>query len=205
VVSVEGEEHSENWAFQHVARHPLVRAVLFRKSRFLSDEGLAHLASLRYVETLELGGFVGDEGGVYLGGLMSLRQLLLENTAVTDRGLAFLRGLVNLVSLSIGMPASGTGLAHLESLSKLRSLSISAPLTDAGLALLARLPISRLELSGLRATREGILQLRDMDADIEIHRSDLSHDEIRDLESHFGRRLYMPWPGRRYLGRMPLE
>ena len=69
----------------------------------IADAQLAHLASLRSLESLDLEATeIGDLGLQALGGLSSLKTLRLDATTVSDNGLAHLAGLRALASLRLG-------------------------------------------------------------------------------------------------------
>jgi hypothetical protein len=126
----------------HAQRHPLV-----------TDEGLAHLRGLRWLQRLDLTytgvrgpGLVhlqnnkhlrwlvlwdpplGDEGLKYLAKLDSLTYLLLGDNGTLGKGLANLAGLTNLRSLSLRCKAiNSEGLAHLSRMNFLTDLSLRVP------------------------------------------------------------------------------
>lgn len=107
-----------------------------------SDAILAHVGRLRRLERLDARTTrVTDAGLAQLRGLSELRSLSCSGTpALTDAGLAHLSGLGRLESLSIEGPTriEGPGLAHLASLNRLRGLLIHIE-SEAGLPSLSRL------------------------------------------------------------------
>src|SRR5262249_23027597 len=65
-------------------------------SDVLSDEGLAHVAPLKNLETLSLSSAgISDNGLQHLAGLTKLEALDLSQTKITDAGLKHLAGLTN--------------------------------------------------------------------------------------------------------------
>ena len=92
-----------------------------------TDAGLAHLASLRDLHTLYLGGSRIDGSGIpQLKSVTSLTNLWLDETAVTDDNLRHLRHLPQLQRLVLSStPITDAGLTHLTSLKELDYLSLA--------------------------------------------------------------------------------
>ena len=91
------------------------------------------------------------------------RKLNLDNTPVTDAGLAHLKGLNGLQSLSLtGTPVTDAGLAHLKGLAELQMLDLTrTQVTDAGLAHLKGLDgLKSLSLNGTPVTDAGLAHLK---------------------------------------------
>lgn len=155
----------------------------------VSDEALALVSKLYRVMTINAGGCkITDDQLKHFGGLRGLNNLILNETAVTDAGLANLRPLAgNLGTLYLGeTPITDRGLDDIAALTKLKILDLSktkitdeglkklAPLgelswfligdteiTDAGLAHLANLKnLSRLTVKGSKVTDAGIDKLK---------------------------------------------
>lgn len=83
---------------------------------------------------------ITDAGLAHLGGFTTLQILDLDNTHVTDAGLEHLRGLTNLRLLYLfNTRVTDAGLAHLRGLTVLQELSLyNTQVTDAGVAELRR-------------------------------------------------------------------
>ncbi len=124
----------------------------------ISDECLATIAQFKSLESLSLRNYsrnsdnVGDAGVAHLAGLTKLESLDLEGTKLTDVGMASLAGLVNLKSLTISDTAvTNDGLKHLAGIRGLTSLHIDAQgVTDAALVHVAHLTqLERLKLGAI--------------------------------------------------------
>src|SRR5262245_40309421 len=129
---------------------------------------------------------IDDDWLVRLQGSATLRELILEKSPITDRGLANLADLPTLERLElIDIPVTdaglaplgsckklqnvvlektaveGAGLAHLAELSELRCLFLNdSPVGDVGLAHVAKLTrLEMLSLSGTRVTSAGLAQI----------------------------------------------
>lgn len=79
---------------------------LLLESNGITDAGVAHLATLEHIEHLHLGGNrIGDRGLILIAGIKSLLYLhmgdQIDNTAVTDVGLAALLHSTELVEIRI--------------------------------------------------------------------------------------------------------
>lgn len=117
-----------------------------RRLRFLSleatqvtDAGLARLAEFPSLEVLDLARDpISDAGLVHIGKLVRLRGLGLAGTKITDAGLSHLAGLGNLTALHLAHTGiSDAGLAHLHGLGRLQKINISdSRVTDGGVAAL---------------------------------------------------------------------
>ena len=129
----------------------------------VSGRGLGALAALPGLGTLDLSRCpIDDEGLLAIGGLRSLRELHLAQTAITDRGMAALAKLPDLRVLDLTNVRIGdAGLAHLAGLSRLEELHVwSDSVTDAGLATIGRLPsLTSLDLRCPKVTDDGIARL----------------------------------------------
>lgn len=110
----------------------------------LTDEGLAHLADLQNVVSLNLKETrITSSGLVHLKGLASLKFLHLEQTEVDDEGVAHLIGLTNLEYLNLyATNITDRSLDRLVSLKHLKHLYLwQTDVTDEGVARLeAALP-----------------------------------------------------------------
>jgi hypothetical protein len=110
------------------------------RGRALTDEGLAHVAALGNVASLNLRDTkITSAGLIHLQDLNSLRWLHLERTAVDDQGIVYLAGLVNLEYLNLyDTKVSDKALDHIAGLKQLRSLYVwKTHVTDAGVEKLA--------------------------------------------------------------------
>lgn len=111
------------------------------KGQELTDKGLAHVAALKNVVSLNLRDTkVTDAGLVHLKGLTTLRTLHLERTQVGDAGIAHLTGLSNIEYLNLyETKVTDASLVHLEKLKKLNRLYVwQTKVTDGGVAKLAK-------------------------------------------------------------------
>ncbi len=101
-----------------------------------TDADLIHIESLKYLQSLNLGGTqVSDAGLAYLPGLTRLQRLFLNYTRATDGGLIHVRNLTGLEELNLsGTQVTDNALVHLSGLTGLWSLDLSdTGVTDAGL------------------------------------------------------------------------
>ena len=148
----------------------------FRKlslaSQQLTDKGLTHLAGLREMRVLRLGGPITDDGLRQLAGLTRLEVLGLRGSEVTGDGLQHLVALQQLRELDLAQTPvtddSLKGIAALKHLDHLEKLDLSDTfrLSDAGLGTLAalqqlkdlKLPgrLYAIEGPGLRALRQAL-------------------------------------------------
>ena len=96
--------------------------------------------------------------------LTGLRELRIEQSQVSDAGLANLEGLRNLVVLSLGYDKKITdaGLAHLRGLTKIRDLDLSRTgISDSGLRELKDMQVLQtLDIAGTRITDDGLVHLK---------------------------------------------
>jgi hypothetical protein len=132
----------------------------------ITDAGLAHVARIKTLEHLEIGGRkITDRGLAQLATLPNLESLVLRFVGVTDAGLAHLASLANLKSLTTGCGPGVTdaGLARLAGLKKLETLEIhNCPgITDAGIQVLSRnTALQSLRISDSQVTVEGARTFR---------------------------------------------
>ncbi len=106
---------------------------------------------------------VTDAGLAQLQRLTGLHSLNLSDTEVTDAGMAHLQGLSGLEGLSlINTKVTDVGLAHLQGLTGLQVLRLDkTQITDAGLAHLQKLTrLQGLTLTNTQITDAGLAQLR---------------------------------------------
>ena len=127
-----------------------VVAVRFRVKSIVDDEALRHVASLRYISSLDL-----------------------DRTPITDAGLLHLRQLSRLRELRLrGTRVTVTGLTHLRGLRKLEDLQLAScgMVTDAAVPALQHLTsLRKLAIRGTRLTPGGLRTLRERMPDCEIY------------------------------------
>jgi hypothetical protein len=112
------------------------------RGRALTDDGLAHVAALKNVMSLNLMNTkITGAGLVHLKGLDKLRWLHLEKTEVGDEGIEHLAGLVNLEYLNLyATNITDKALEKLTGLKNLRRLYVwQTDVTDTGVARLEEL------------------------------------------------------------------
>lgn len=135
----------------------------------ISDEGLRHVAGLKNLRRLDLGGDLGGKERLNGSGLADLKELTnleeidLGKTGVTDAALGHLQGLANLRSLNLGQTGiTDAGLVHLQGLRSLRKLSLAETrVTDAGLVYLKKLrSLEELLLPQTAVDGSGLANLR---------------------------------------------
>ena len=134
--------------------------------RALTDAGLSECGKLWHLRSLQSqsrADAVTDAGLAHLKGLTELRGLMLTSKRITDAGLAHLKGLSQLRSLSLSnAQVTDAGLVHLKRMSKLETLDLSdTQVTDEGLAHLRGLPrLQQLGLDRTQVTDAGLVQLQ---------------------------------------------
>lgn len=118
----------------------------------LSGKSAAPLAGLTELTRLDLRGSGNDEHAKWIGELTQLQNLDLQDSPLTDVGLAQLAGLTKLESLTLANTAiSDAGLASLKGMTKLKLLSLQGTkLTGSSLYFLKEMP---LEEGGLAMQR----------------------------------------------------
>jgi hypothetical protein len=111
--------------------NPDVKTVLLHKTRGISDEGLASLATLPNLKKLVIDGSrITDKWLEAFRGNTSLEKLELNHTYVSNDGLKHLKDLLNLQTLildyesRIGNHLTDAGLVHLKAIPKLTQLRI---------------------------------------------------------------------------------
>ncbi len=134
--------------------------------RFLTDSGMASLAGLSKLSTLDLSySNVSDAGLAHVQGLTELSSLDLTGSPVSNEGVAHLKGLTKLLLLDLrSTKISDGGLTHLEGLQNLRVLHLaSTPMTDLGLAQLKGLRnLTYLNVRGTRVSDAGLVHLKSL-------------------------------------------
>jgi len=119
---------------------PVLRVPVIFGSDTVTDEDMAVVGRAITLREVDLrGSRISDAGMVHLSELTELSGLYLNNTQVTDAGLVHLKKLKNLEQLVLnGTEATDAGLAYLKSLKGLRYLG----------------------LAGTRVTSEGVADLK---------------------------------------------
>jgi len=123
-------------------------------------EGLMSLRELKLPDTN-----ITDAGLAHLKNLTSLQTLCVHKTQVGDTGLSHLKGLVSLQSLCLnGTQVSDAGLVHIKDLTSLQKLwLIQTNITDAGLVHLKDLSsLERLYLAKTQITGAGLAHLKNL-------------------------------------------
>lgn len=135
----------------------------------VSDEGLAHAAPLRQLESLLLSDSgMGDATLPWIAKQTQLTELYLDRTAVTDRGLAVLDRLQGLETLSLaGVAVGPTTLQSAAKLPSLQRLSLArTPCDDEDLQVFAQpnkwLALQSLTLDGLSFEGRGLAALSNL-------------------------------------------
>lgn len=126
-------------------------------SQLCQLKGLTHIKGLYLDETS-----VTDAGLAHLAGMTSLRRLKLKQTRVTDAGLEHLEGLSDLESLSLSGAITDEGIEHLKNLSNLKYLDIgNTKVTNAGLRHVAEMKnLQVLYLHGTGIGDEGLAHVK---------------------------------------------
>jgi hypothetical protein len=100
-----------------------------------------------------------DKGLANLKGLAELRELRVESEDVTDEGVGHIAGLSKLEKLTLFRctRVADAGVAKLKGLTRLKELGLQGTgLTDAGMATLRELPaLESVDISGTRVTKAG--------------------------------------------------
>ncbi len=121
--------------------------------------------SLKLTDKLDLSGTQTTDADLAerLEGLTTLRELNLDKTQITDKGLVHLRGLSSLQNLSLcNTQITDAGLMHLKDLIQLKLLHLhETQVTDAGLLRLKKLTnLQRLDLGKTQLTNVGLVYLK---------------------------------------------
>ncbi len=156
----------------------------------ISNQALRNLRELKNLNDLALASTkVGDEGLQILSEFRSLKRLVLRDTEVTDEGLRFLRNL-DLVSLDLDQTLiSDKGVAHLKGLKRLQDLDLTdTVITDEALAHLSTcLNLNKLTLrktSLTDASLKSLLQLRNL-RELDIRETQISAQSVSQLKQAF--------------------
>ncbi|MCH8828876.1 MAG: hypothetical protein IID45_04785 [Planctomycetes bacterium] len=132
----------------------------------LTDAGLVHLKRMNRLETLQISYKINGSGLKHLTSLKRLRKLWISGIRLKDEGLRHIGRMSNLVSLTLYRTRfTKAGMAHLQKLARLRYLDLSSSnITDAGLANLVGLPkLHFLDISKTAITDAGLIHLEEME------------------------------------------
>lgn len=166
---------------------------LYRTGKPGATDCLSHLAVLKQLRVLSLGGdLCSDAGLASLAGLKNLRTLTIGGDRLTDAGLVHLPALTGLKELTIyRAKITDSGLATLKALPQLQSLDLteSAGIGDPGIEHLNSLV--ELKTLGLRGTRVTVVGLMRLDALRFLRRVDIDGLVSPEAKSAVRR----VWPG----------
>jgi internalin A len=140
----------------HIKKLKKLRSLVLSGSN-IHDEGLVHLEALTQLRRLSLEDTnITDSGLVHLKTLRHLETLFLPGKSEFETS----NQLRKKAGFPMVLPAiTEVGLAHLRGLTFLRTISLEDPLTDDGLAHLAKLPhLHRLTVAKNQLTDEGMKQ-----------------------------------------------
>lgn len=149
---------------------------------------------LRYVETLEVHGWMSNEGLLLFSCLETLRELALDldlhrnGVNVTDSGVRCLERLSRLERLSLCIEGLGDGaISSIQKLPLLTNLDLSyTKVTDNGVQELATLAgLQVLDLSGTAITDSGLAHLRSVRGlqKLELHHTKITETGIKDFKN----------------------
>jgi hypothetical protein len=161
-----------NEALSHLRHNPNIRELSLRYSG-VTDFGMAHVATLTGLRSLDLYGMPITEAGIaHLTSLPHLKELVLTCSSVSDTSMAHVGMLTTLRELWIaGTDVGDEGLRRLGSLRELEVLDVGNPkITDAGVVTLQGL--SRLRYLGLSQSRvgdDGLAGIRTLTGLEELH------------------------------------
>lgn len=153
-------------SLEEIGRLANLRYLAVHRAPEFTDAGMAHVANLGQLETLEIyKTSVTDQGLVHLHSLPHLSELTLNSCAISDSGVRQLTGLSALKRLSIqDTSVSDQGLAEISKLHGIEDLNLwSTSITDLGIPQLAKLPrLRRLNVFSTAVTDVGIRELRSL-------------------------------------------
>ncbi len=144
-----------------VAQENLVNLVL-KKTR-ITDSGIAKLAVMPHLQTLNLPSQITDRAMPALSRFPALRRLDLSFTAITDQGIGALAKMSSLQELYLNdTKLTDASLPHILQFPGLRTLFFSGTnVSDSGLVALESLTnLKHLELRDTRVTEFGLANLR---------------------------------------------
>lgn len=165
-----------------------VTSVSFRSNRAVNDNDLRRLTGLTHLESLKLDEtYITNEGLAHLAELITLTSLTLEDVKITSDGLRHLRGLVDLSMLVLsGTDVGDDGLRHLEKLAAMKTLWLMrTQVTDTGLMYLVQnRSLEELSLSGPRITDAGLkyLALLPNLKSLDLRSTNVTPDAVEEIE-----------------------
>lgn len=132
--------------------------------RQISDRGLANVAGLTRLETLNIP-MTGltDAGMVHLKNLTRMKSLVISATDITDAGLVHIANMHGLEILNLSSTnITDAGLQHLANMQGLKKLFLFRDnITDAGVQYLTGFPnLDRLDIQATNISNAGYQQLR---------------------------------------------
>lgn len=145
-------------------------------------------AEIELLNSFHTGGRLTDADLAPLASLAAdLHELYLNNPAITDSGLVYLRDLVKLTTLDLrGTSVTDAGLVHISGLLGLKTLNLAeTAITDAGLAHLSGLTgLRKLVLWGTRVTDAGLVHLHALAGlrEIDLEDTPVSVAGVEDLQ-----------------------
>jgi hypothetical protein len=156
----------------------------------VTDDRLAYVGGLSRLQGLHLYLTpVTDDGLAHLRSLRQLKNLqIADSPGVTAAGLAHVEGLRELTTLGLyGVPVTDASLVYLANLPALKTLRLTrSKITDAGMVHFKGLrQLNRLDLTGCQITDDGIAQLRDLKqlARLYVEHTEVSYYGARFLQS----------------------
>jgi hypothetical protein len=180
---IPGLDLSSRWDITNDSLKPLegiatLRFLLLAKTR-VTDTGLEHVAALPGLRFLSLNNQITDKGLARLAGLKQLVGLELAGAKITDKGLSTLKTFPELQTLVLsGTQVTDAGAKTLGGLKSLLQLDISGtPISDKGLAMLKGLGQLQILTVGKRVTDAG---LKPVAALKDLHTLDASEAKVTE-------------------------
>ena len=161
--------------YQHIAELASLGANdiqnLYIRCRYLQDSDMVHLKGLTGLQSLGLSSGrstytcpLTGKGFIYLKGMNSLRNFVIQFTMIDDESLAHLKNLTSLENLTLlnNRAISGEGLVHLRNMPSLRYISFyMVPIEDFGLEKLKGMSrLEHLSLQYTHVTDDGLSYLK---------------------------------------------
>jgi hypothetical protein len=155
----------------------------------VSEDGLKHLRDLKDLRGLwfYMCPNVRDDGVAYIAGLHRLETLHLGGTKVTDEGLKNLEGMTELINVLLdGAPIRGRGLAHLANAKQMHWLHLANdPLDDDEFEVITRLSMQQLSLTNTPLTDKSVRYLKTLRnlKDLRIGGTQITESGVAELKS----------------------